>query len=73
MVLKPNLHHGRQALPNLEVRTSVDNQSKESEEHGETRGEEHGETRSGNIEEYKVYHTQRFNKRMVFAEKQSRN
>ena len=49
-VLKPNLHHGRQDLPNLEASTSVDHQSKESEEYGETRGEEFGDTRSGNID-----------------------
>ena len=48
-VLKPNLHHGRQDRSNLEARTSVDHQSKESEEYGETRTEEFEETRSGNI------------------------
>ena len=48
-VLKPNLHHGRQDRSNLEARTSVDHQSKESEEYGETRSEEFEETRSGNI------------------------
>ena len=41
-VLKPNLHHGRQDLSNLEARTSVDHQSKDSEEFGETQ--------SGNID-----------------------
>ena len=49
-VLKPNLHHGRQDLPNLEGRTSVDHQSKVSEEYGETRSEEFGDTRCGNID-----------------------
>ena len=49
-VLKPNLHHGRQDRSNLEARTSVDHQSKESEENGETRSEELEETRSGNID-----------------------
>ena len=48
-VLKPNLHHGRQDRSNLEARTSVDHQCKESEEYGETRSEEFEETRSGNI------------------------
>ena len=49
-VLKPNLHHGRQDLSNFEARTSVDHQSKDSEEYGKTRGEEFGETRSGDID-----------------------
>ena len=49
-VLKPNLHHGRLDLSNLEARTSVDHQSKESEEYGKTRSEEFVETRSGNID-----------------------
>ena len=48
-VLKPNLHHGRQDSSNLEARTSVDHQRKESEEYGETRSEEFEETRSGNL------------------------
>ena len=48
-VLKPNLHHGRQDRSNLEARTFVDHQSKESEEYGETRSEEFEETRSGNL------------------------
>ena len=49
-VLKPNLHHGRLDLSNLEARTSVDHQTKESEEYGKTRSEEFVETRSGNID-----------------------
>ena len=49
-VLKPNLHHGRQDLSNLEARTFVDHQIKESEEYGETRSEEFEETRSGSID-----------------------
>ena len=57
-VLKPNLYHGRQDSSSFEARTSVDHQSKGSEEYGETRGdsnryrgtEEFGETRSGNID-----------------------
>ena len=48
-VLKPNLHHGRQDRSNLEARTSVDHQCKESEEYGETRSEEFEETGSGNL------------------------
>ena len=54
-VLKPNLYHGRLDSSNFEARTSVDHQSKESEEYRETRGdsnsyrgtEDFGETRSG--------------------------
>ena len=38
-VLKPNLYHGRLDAPTFEARTSVDHQSKESEEYGETRGD----------------------------------
>ena len=38
-VLKPNLYHGRQDPSNFEARTSVDHQSKESEEYVETRGD----------------------------------
>ena len=50
-VLKPNLYHGRQDAPNFEARTSVDHQSKESEEYGDTRGDSNrSETRSGNID-----------------------
>ena len=49
-VFKPNLYHGRQDRFNLEARTSVDHQSKESEEYGETCGEEFGETRGGNVD-----------------------
>ena len=45
-----DLHHGRQDLSNLEARTSVDHQSKESEVYGETRSEEFEEIRSGNID-----------------------
>ena len=63
-VLKPNLHHGRQDLLNLEARTSVDHQSKQSVQYRETRGEEFGE--------YQVYHTQTFHRRMMLAERHSR-
>ena len=34
-VLVPNLHHGRQDSANFEARTSVDHQSKDSEEYEE--------------------------------------
>ena len=57
-VLKPNLYHGRQDLSNFEARTSVDHQSKEREEYGETRSDsksyrgtkEFWETHIGNID-----------------------
>ena len=57
-VLKPKLYHGRQDSSNFEAWTSVDNQSEESEEYGETRDDsnslrgtdEFGETCSGNID-----------------------
>ena len=57
-VLKPNLYHGRQDSSKFEARTSVDHQSKESEEYGEHRGdsnsyrgtEEVGETRSRDVD-----------------------
>ena len=48
-VLKPNLHHGRQDRSHLEARTSVDQQSKESGEYGETRSDEF-EERSSTME-----------------------
>ena len=57
-VLKPNLYHGRQDSSNVEARTSVDHQSKESKDYRETRGEsnsyrgteEFGESRSGDVD-----------------------
>ena len=57
-VLKPNLYHGRQDSSYFEARTSVDHQSKQSEEYGENRGDSNSyggtveceETRSGNID-----------------------
>ena len=48
IVLKPNLHYGRQDTANSEATPSVDHLRRE---YGETRsGGEYGETRCGNID-----------------------
>ena len=48
IVLKPNLHDGRQDTTNFEARASVDHPSRE---YGKTRGgREYGEARCGNID-----------------------
>ena len=48
IVLKPNLHYGRQDTTNFEARTSVDHLSRE---YGESRGgREYGETLCGDID-----------------------
>ena len=51
VVLTPNLHHGRQDLPNPEARTSADHQSEESAKYEETRRSRYKETCLGNVDD----------------------
>ena len=80
--LKPNLYHGGQDPSNFEAKTSVDHQSKESEEDGEPVAialapeKPKSSVKPGAVistSEYKVYHSQLFQSRMTFAEKLSTN
>ena len=57
-VLKPNLHHGRLDLSNLEATTFVDHQSKESEEYGEPVAKSSVRPEAvTSTSEYMIYHT----------------
>ena len=73
-VLKPNLHHGRQDLSNLEARTSVTIKAKNARSMWKPAAKSSGRPESvTSTSEYKVYHTQLFKRKTMYEEKRSRN
>ena len=71
--LTPNLHHGRQGLSNLEARTSADHQSKARRTVKPVAKSSRRLEAVTSTSEYRVYHTQPFRRKTMFAEKQSKD